>query len=94
MISAGLGSSPFSSQASSIRNSPDPGAENSDVKVAGGLDLGLRFNTKEEQWQDRTPTNPEPGKGTGPGPYFPGTLQVKILIEVKPWTLFQYSGTK
>ncbi|KAK3087503.1 hypothetical protein FSP39_006727 [Pinctada imbricata] len=69
------GSSPFSSESNSIRNSPDPGADNSDIKLGSGFDLGLRFNNKEEQWQERAPPGPEQGKAQGQGPYFPGSLQ-------------------
>ncbi|XP_052246547.1 nonsense-mediated mRNA decay factor SMG7-like isoform X17 [Dreissena polymorpha] len=49
--SKSLGSSPFSSESSSIRNSPDPNGDNfgGDIKSSQVLDMGLRFGSMEER---------------------------------------------
>ncbi|CAG2222800.1 EST1C [Mytilus edulis] len=47
-----IGSSPFSSESSSIRNSPDVSESFSDTKIGHPMDLGLRFGTQEDHWRE------------------------------------------
>lgn len=73
----GMGSSPFSEESNSIRNSPK--AEAVDPKLPQEIDMGLRFGPNEEVWHDKTQKigpPAEPTAASGPGPYFPGPLQV------------------
>lgn len=67
--SKSLGSSPFSSESSSMRNSPDPVSENYgvDVKSGGqGMDMGLRFGDERNVKQvEQAPQ----------GPYFQNNVQ-------------------
>ncbi|KAL3871786.1 hypothetical protein ACJMK2_039762 [Sinanodonta woodiana] len=53
---SGLGSSPFSSASSSIRNSPDPSSDfynPMDSKRNSELDIGLMFGSPEDQWGNK-----------------------------------------
>ncbi|KAL5011982.1 hypothetical protein ScPMuIL_010533 [Solemya velum] len=76
-----LGSSPFSSQASSMRNSPEPASEGyqQEPKVAASaFDIGLKFNPMEDRWAVGKAHSVELqniGPGHGPGPYFSNNLQ-------------------
>jgi len=83
-----MGSSPFSSESNSIRNSPDPIATEIAENKHGhghGLDLGLRFGTGDD-WRDKGHVMPhpetQPQQGGGPGPFFPSTFQVNIAFVV------------
>jgi hypothetical protein len=76
-----MGSSPFSEESNSIRNSPK--ADIVDPKLPQEIDMGLRFGPNEEVWHDKTQKMgppAEPTAASGPGPYFPGPLQVCINI--------------
>lgn len=59
LIIAGLGSSPFSSQASSIRNSPDPLSENygpdSSLVTTNFGSFGFTFSSSTDHWGTSQP---------------------------------------
>lgn len=71
-IITGLGSSPFSSESSSMRNSPDPSSDTyvGDVKSGQGMDMGLRFAGVDDRKQ---------GEQAPQGPYFQNNVQVGIF---------------
>ncbi|XP_052789309.1 nonsense-mediated mRNA decay factor SMG7-like [Mya arenaria] len=70
--SKSIGSSPFSSESSSIRNSPDPNSDNfnSDIKSNQVLDMGLRFGTLDER--GKAPGEQSTGSA---GPFFQNNVQ-------------------
>ena len=81
----GIGSSPFSSESSSIRNSPDVSESFSDTKIGHPMDLGLRFGTQEDHWRELAQGQGQvleqmASNGQG-GNFFQGNMQVctKIL---------------
>lgn len=69
--SKSIGSSPFSSESSSIRNSPDPCSEafNNDGKSGQMMDLGLRFSSGDA---GKLPANDSP---VAHGTFFPNNMQ-------------------
>ena len=69
---AGIGSSPFSSESSSIRNSPDPCSEafGNDTKSGQMMDLGLRFSSGDA---GKLPANDGP---MAAGTFLPNNMQV------------------
>ena len=72
----GIGSSPFSSESSSIRNSPDPCSEafNSEGGKAGQMmDLGLRFSSGDA---GKLPSDAQ----VAPGTFFPNNMQVAVCL--------------
>ena len=71
----GIGSSPFSSESSSIRNSPDPCSEafNSEGKAGQMMDLGLRFSSGDA---GKLPNEAQ----VAPGTFFPNNMQVGVFF--------------
>lgn len=73
----GHGPSPFSEEPNMVRHSPK--AEVTEPKLPQGIDMGLRFGHNEEVWHEKSQKGVPPADhnpASGPGPYFPGPLQV------------------
>lgn len=73
----GHGPSPFSEEPNMVRHSPK--AEVTEPKMPQGIDMGLRFGHNEEVWLEKSQKGAPPADhnpASGPGPYFPGPLQV------------------
>lgn len=69
-----------------VRHSPK--AEVTEPKMPQGIDMGLRFGHNEEVWLEKSQKGAQPADhnpASGPGPYFPGPLQVikKKLLDIK-----------
>ena len=82
-IIVGIGSSPFSSESNSIRNSPDVSESFADNKIGSAIDLGLRFGPKEDHWREMVQGQGQnleqmPSNGQG-GNFFQGNIQVCLF---------------
>lgn len=81
--SIGHGASHYSDEMSSMRTPPK--AEGIEPKLPQGIEMGLRFGPSEEMWHDKAQKAANRGdhpSASGPGPYFPGPLQVQIDIYI------------